>query len=805
MSGEASASLPGPGSAPPPPRPNVHPLSYRPPQQTSQAVDASVFKLTRGTSCVLCQQRKVRCDKNKPCANCVKAGAECRVIPPQPPRRRKKRLQEKDLLERLRKYESLLVQHGVKFDAIDPDYKADGGPGDDVDELENDFESLKTSPDANTGAPGSSRAGPRREPATWFSLHKEFRASEQLLKDSSDEEEDAADGSFIHAAFDKMFANQDGFPFIIGGSITSVTQNHPSTIHILQLWQIYIDNINTLLKITHVPSIQSKIIEATSRLHEAPKNIEALMFAIYVIAINSIEDTEVQRIFGETKQELLGRYFPALQQALVNASFMRIPDPLTLQAYLLYLMTVRWYIDPRQVFCMMGIAVRIAQRMGLHRDPDGYGLSPFEVEQRRRLWWTLVSYDRRVGEMTGSTVTALTSGCDCKKPLNVNDSDLHVDGKEPPTPHTGPTEMLFALTRVELSMAVASNSNRDSFKMNPEKNPGSPQSAKPHAATIRLAGQDAPAYTLEGFCAHIEAAYLIHCDAKIPLHFFTLTMTRSALCKMRIIGFLVRKHNAEAMPLKDVERDALTLGAIEMIEYDNVVQSSESLRPFRWYAMQYFPFPAYMFLVQELRKRVSGPLVERAWAAIEANYELRGLLSNLHSPMHSAFSGLFIKAWTAHYEAQRAAGKDIPTPQFISVLRERVEKRRKARSENRTDPGQEQAPVSFPRPRPRELSSTSPDNGTMMTPPVDQTIGFGAAQPAMAPSSSASGEDDMDWSFLISGYQDSEPFQGFSTPYHAGFGNGMEGMHNSSGGGPAMDGFGGPGGPGGPRGNMFGN
>ncbi|GFP53496.1 aurofusarin cluster transcription factor aurR2 [Trichoderma asperellum] len=818
MSGEASASFAGPGSAPPPPqpRPNAAASASRP-QQPPQAFDPSVVKLTRGTSCVLCQQRKVRCDKNKPCSNCVKAGAECRVVPPQPPRRRKKRLQEKDLLERLRKYEALLAQNGVKFDAIDPDYRADGNAGDEVDELENDFESLKTSAEASGNAPNSTGAGSNftfmklfRQPGAWFSLHKEFRASEQMLKDSSDDDEDyapnyATNQSFIHAAFDKMFANQDGFPFIIGGSTAPVTHLHPPSIHILQLWQIYIDNINPLLKMTHVPSIQSKIIEATSRLHEAPKNLEALMFAIYVICINSLEDAEVQRTFGETKQELLARFFPALQQALVNAGFMRMPDPLTLQAYLLYLMAVRWYIDPRQVFCMMGIAVRLAQRMGLHRDPDGYGLSPFEIEQRRRLWWTLVSYDRRVGEMTGSTVTALTSGCDCKKPLNVNDSDLHVDGKEPPTPHTGPTEMLFALTRVELSMAVASNSNRDSFKMYPEKKTDSSQSGKPSPVMIRLAGQDTPAYTLEGFCAHIEGTYLVHCDPKIPLHFFTLTMTRAALCKMRIINFLVRSLNNETMPLKEMERDALILGAIEMLEYDNVVQSSPSLQPYRWYAMHYFPFPAYMFLVQELRKRSSGPLVERAWAAIELNYELRGLLSNLHSPMHTAFSGHFVKAWTAHSEAQRAAGKEIPMPHFISKLQERVETRRKARLENRPDPGEQQTPVvTFPRPRTREMSSNSPDNAAMMTPPVDQTAGFGGAHPAMAPSSSASGEDDMDWSFLMSGYQDADTFQGFSTPYHAGFGNGMEGLRNSSGGGPPPH-MGGYGGPGGPSGNMFGN
>src|SRR6478735_7871279 len=104
--------------------------------QVQQPQDPSAIKLTRGTSCVLCQQRKVRCDKNKPCANCVKAGVECRVIPPQPPRRRKKRLQEKDLIERLKKYEVLLNEHGVKFDAIGQDLRSDGQQLDDVDELQ---------------------------------------------------------------------------------------------------------------------------------------------------------------------------------------------------------------------------------------------------------------------------------------------------------------------------------------------------------------------------------------------------------------------------------------------------------------------------------------------------------------------------------------------------------------------------------------------------------------------------------------------------------------------------------------------
>lgn len=98
------------------------------------------MKLTRGHSCVLCQQRKVRCDKNKPCANCVKAGVDCKVVPPQPPRRRKKKPHERDLIDRLKKYESLLSQHGVDFEPIGHVFKPSDHPLDEVDEIENGSE-----------------------------------------------------------------------------------------------------------------------------------------------------------------------------------------------------------------------------------------------------------------------------------------------------------------------------------------------------------------------------------------------------------------------------------------------------------------------------------------------------------------------------------------------------------------------------------------------------------------------------------------------------------------------------------------
>lgn len=67
----------------------------------------------RTYSCLLCQQRKVKCDKKDPCSACSKARVICNFRPPATPRRRKKRSHEEELLERLDRYEQLLKNAGI--------------------------------------------------------------------------------------------------------------------------------------------------------------------------------------------------------------------------------------------------------------------------------------------------------------------------------------------------------------------------------------------------------------------------------------------------------------------------------------------------------------------------------------------------------------------------------------------------------------------------------------------------------------------------------------------------------------------
>ena len=78
------------------------------------------LKPPRVLACVFCQSRKIRCDRQFPCANCIKAGARC-IPGNQVPRQRRRRFPERVLLDRLRHYEDLLRQNNIKFEPLHPD------------------------------------------------------------------------------------------------------------------------------------------------------------------------------------------------------------------------------------------------------------------------------------------------------------------------------------------------------------------------------------------------------------------------------------------------------------------------------------------------------------------------------------------------------------------------------------------------------------------------------------------------------------------------------------------------------------
>ena len=79
-------------------------------------------KPQRVLACVLCQQRKVKCDRKFPCANCIRSHAQCVPAATLVLRQRRRRFPERELLDRLRHYESLLRHSNIKFEPLHKNY-----------------------------------------------------------------------------------------------------------------------------------------------------------------------------------------------------------------------------------------------------------------------------------------------------------------------------------------------------------------------------------------------------------------------------------------------------------------------------------------------------------------------------------------------------------------------------------------------------------------------------------------------------------------------------------------------------------
>lgn len=96
------------------------------PQSTSTTAHESGRPLQLH-SCVICQRRKVKCDRTDPCSNCVKHRVQCEYRSPAPPKRRKRASPDPDVHAKLKRYEHILQRHGVSPEELNdkparPDY-----------------------------------------------------------------------------------------------------------------------------------------------------------------------------------------------------------------------------------------------------------------------------------------------------------------------------------------------------------------------------------------------------------------------------------------------------------------------------------------------------------------------------------------------------------------------------------------------------------------------------------------------------------------------------------------------------------
>ncbi|KAL1969782.1 hypothetical protein VTN77DRAFT_7291 [Rasamsonia byssochlamydoides] len=225
------------------------------------------------------------------------------------------------------------------------------------------------------------------------------------------------------------------------------------------------------MKIFHTPTVQKQILKATQDMDNIDPATGVLMFAIYYATVMTMQPADCLADLKEDRVELLSR----------SAQDVTATDP--------------------DVWMLTGLALRIAVRLGVHRDGTALDILPFEIEMRRRLWWQICILDMRTAEDHGKDPLILECSFNTRLPANVNDSNLDPNMSDLPANYAGRTEMLFCLVRFEISYFA-------------RRVVSSEKSSRDNGYELMTAAQKSDA--IDQLSHKLEEQYLAYCDRHTP-------------------------------------------------------------------------------------------------------------------------------------------------------------------------------------------------------------------------------------------------------------------------------------------------
>ncbi|KAJ5998118.1 hypothetical protein N7499_005503 [Penicillium canescens] len=127
-----------------------------------------------------------------------------------------------------------------------------------------------------------------------------------------------------------------------------------------------------------------------------------LLYAIWYGGSVTISIRAIKAEFNVSSRFALSTmYSDEATRWLTKISFPRSPSLQGLAAYLIVQTIVSKEEEPLTSSLFVSLAMRVAQNMGLHRDPAKFGINPCEAEYRRRLWWHIMHMDGVVAMSSG--------------------------------------------------------------------------------------------------------------------------------------------------------------------------------------------------------------------------------------------------------------------------------------------------------------------------------------------------------------------------------------------------------------------
>jgi hypothetical protein len=293
---------------------------------------------------------------------------------------------------------------------------------------------------------------------------------------------------------------------------------------------------------------------------------------------------------------------------------------------------------------MLGLAIRIAQRMGIDSEVGNSECEALEAEMRRRLWWALVLFDNRISEISAFHPVMMASDWDCKKPANVSDVGLLSAVKKGPAAAPGYTEAIFAVVRSEIADFIRQTEFREKRSLQGLASKTQPK--VPHG--------DA-----DGLYMMLFRDYLQHGDEHDPLQYMSVWYARGTIAKYTLTSYNTKFSQPNAPPPTQKQRDDALDAAMDMLEADSRLMTADLAAGQRWFTQFHFPMPAYIRITRELQKRPELARARRCWMRMNENYQARFQPEQQEGgdgPLFRLFSTFVLAAWEAREGWVRSQG-----------------------------------------------------------------------------------------------------------------------------------------------------
>ncbi|MCJ1313605.1 hypothetical protein MMC25_007284 [Agyrium rufum] len=223
----------------------------------------------------------------------------------------------------------------------------------------------------------------------------------------------------------------------------------------------YFNDYDPTIHILHPPSWRRQYEEYWKDPSKTSVVWLGQLFAIASLTMDSYhrDGDEPFEYQGRTLK-LAADYRALTAQCLLRADFTRpinhMIETLILHLYCEYSRTREAEVG---VWVMIGIVVRLAMRMGYHRDPKYYpNLTPFQGEMRRRSWTFVRQADCLFSFQMGLPSMLRLGDTDTEFPRNIYDEEFDEQSVELPAsrPPNSPTPVSFMIAKARISFAFGS-------------------------------------------------------------------------------------------------------------------------------------------------------------------------------------------------------------------------------------------------------------------------------------------------------------------------------------------------------------